>query len=217
MPFIPATSPNRRPGSVITLQGPRGRPPTLLKRYADFLDSTQGYIVAEALRLAFRRATKEFQAWLHAATHTRPDTTAMSFDLILPFLRPIAHLIRDPAHHRDHGERIGAGVCRARRQLEAMADVTVARAEPARGGPRTWRASSGTMSPRSARCSIRACPMAPRVAAALPPVSLGGTTLTIRKFQSRHFAAEELVQIGTLTRDQLDTLRTRRSTPATTS
>src|SRR5207247_116628 len=46
-----------------------------------------------------------------------------------------------------------------------------------------------------------------RVAAVLPPVSLGGTTLTIRKFQSRHFSAEELVQIGTLARDQLETLR----------
>ena len=42
-----------------------------------------------------------------------------------------------------------------------------------------------------------------RVAAALPPVSLGGTTLTIRKFHSRHFAAEELVQIGTQTREHL--------------
>ena len=40
-----------------------------------------------------------------------------------------------------------------------------------------------------------------RVAAALPPVSLGGTTLTIRKFHSRHFSADELVRIGTLTRD----------------
>src|SRR5437660_7891613 len=38
-----------------------------------------------------------------------------------------------------------------------------------------------------------------RVAAALPPVSLGGTTLTIRKFQSQHFSAKELVRIGTLT------------------
>ena len=46
-----------------------------------------------------------------------------------------------------------------------------------------------------------------RVAAALPPVSLGGTTLTIRKFQSRHFSADELVRIGTLTGAQLDTLR----------
>jgi pilus assembly protein CpaF len=46
-----------------------------------------------------------------------------------------------------------------------------------------------------------------RVAAALPPVSLGGTTLTIRKFQSRHFTAEELVRIGTLSPAQLEALR----------
>ena len=42
-----------------------------------------------------------------------------------------------------------------------------------------------------------------RVAAVLPPVSLGGTTLTIRKFQSQQFTADELVRIGTLTADQL--------------
>src|SRR5258706_14018901 len=46
-----------------------------------------------------------------------------------------------------------------------------------------------------------------RVAAALPPVSLGGTTLTIRKFQSQHFSADELVRIGTLTQDELTLVR----------
>jgi pilus assembly protein CpaF len=46
-----------------------------------------------------------------------------------------------------------------------------------------------------------------RVAAVLPPVSLGGTTLTIRKFQSRHYTADELVRIGTLTPDQLDAIQ----------
>src|SRR4051794_1745783 len=38
-----------------------------------------------------------------------------------------------------------------------------------------------------------------RVAAVFPPCSVGGTTLTIRKFQTRFFTAEELVRIGTLT------------------
>jgi len=42
---------------------------------------------------------------------------------------------------------------------------------------------------------------------ALPPVSLGGTTLTIRKFQSQQFTADELVRIGTVTVDQLIALR----------
>ena len=46
-----------------------------------------------------------------------------------------------------------------------------------------------------------------RVAAALPPVSLGGTTLTIRKFQSRFLSTDELVQTGTLTAAQLACLR----------
>ena len=35
----------------------------LLKRYAEFLDSTQEYVVNEILQVAFRR-DKEFQAWL---------------------------------------------------------------------------------------------------------------------------------------------------------
>ena len=35
-----------------------------------------------------------------------------------------------------------------------------------------------------------------RVAAVIPPCTVGGTTLTIRKFQSRFFTAEELVRIG---------------------
>ena len=36
-----------------------------------------------------------------------------------------------------------------------------------------------------------------RVAAVFPPCSVGGTTLTIRKFQTRFFTADELVRIGT--------------------
>ena len=55
-----------------------------------------------------------------------------------------------------------------------------------------------------------------RVAAALPPVSLGGTTLTIRKFQTQAFTAEELVRIGTLEPRQLDVCA-RRSRSAPTS
>jgi pilus assembly protein CpaF len=45
------------------------------------------------------------------------------------------------------------------------------------------------------------------VAAALPPISLGGTTLTIRKFQTQHFTAEALVAIGTVTAGELQALQ----------
>jgi pilus assembly protein CpaF len=47
-----------------------------------------------------------------------------------------------------------------------------------------------------------------RVAAILPPCSVGGTTLTIRKFQRRFFTAEELVRIGTMPEEVLDQVRT---------
>src|SRR5258707_9492957 len=37
-----------------------------------------------------------------------------------------------------------------------------------------------------------------RVAAVIPPCSLGGVTLTIRKFNTRHFVMEDLIRAGTL-------------------
>jgi len=46
-----------------------------------------------------------------------------------------------------------------------------------------------------------------RVAAAIPPCSRRGTTLTIRKFQSRRFTPEELVRIGTVPQPVMDHLR----------
>jgi len=47
-----------------------------------------------------------------------------------------------------------------------------------------------------------------RVAAVIPPCSLNGVTLTIRKFNTRHFGIEDLIQAGTLERwlaNQLET------------
>ena len=61
MPFIPrqVKPPARVP---ITCKLPE-ETATWLKRYAEFLDSTQEYVVNETLLVAFRR-DKEFQNWL---------------------------------------------------------------------------------------------------------------------------------------------------------
>jgi hypothetical protein len=68
MPFIPRqVKPPAR--LAITCKVPQELA-TLLKHYAEFLDSSQEYVVTETLRVAFRR-DKAFQAWL-ATTH--PDT-----------------------------------------------------------------------------------------------------------------------------------------------
>ena len=58
---------------------------------------------------------------------------------------------------------------------------------------------SATTSPRRQPILDSRLPDGSRVAAVFPPCSLGGTTLTIRKFQTRFFTADELVRIGTMT------------------
>ena len=45
---------------------------SLLKCYAEFLDSSQEYVVTETLQLAFRK-DREFQTWL---TTTHPEMAA---------------------------------------------------------------------------------------------------------------------------------------------
>ncbi len=72
MPFIPrqVKAPTR---VAITCKLPE-ETATLLKRYAEFLDSTQEYVINETLGVAFRR-DKEFQDWL-ATTPASVATTA---------------------------------------------------------------------------------------------------------------------------------------------
>ena len=130
----------------------------------------------------------------------------MSFDLILPFLRPIAHLIRDP--HVTEIMVNGSGrvfVERAGR-LEAVAEVTL-REQNLRVAVRNLARVLGDDISEERPLLDSRLPDGSRVAAVLPPVSLGGTTLTIRKFHSQHFSVEALVQIGTLTLTQLGILR----------
>ena len=72
MPFIPRqVKPPAR--QAITCRLPE-ETAILLKRYADFLDSTQEYVVNETLLVAFRR-DKEFQEWMAAtpAAQTRQE------------------------------------------------------------------------------------------------------------------------------------------------
>ena len=47
-----------------------------------------------------------------------------------------------------------------------------------------------------------------RVAAVIPPCSLNGVTLTIRKFNAKHFGIEDLIHIGTITEGLAHTLKT---------
>jgi pilus assembly protein CpaF len=127
----------------------------------------------------------------------------MSFETILPFLRPIAHLVLDPAISEVMVN--GSGRIFVER-LDAVTGVTVREQHLQVAVRNLARALGEDISEERPLLDSR-LPDGSRGAAVLPPVSLGGTTLTIRKFQSRHFTAAELVRIGTLTADQLQLVR----------
>jgi pilus assembly protein CpaF len=130
----------------------------------------------------------------------------MSFDVILPFLRPIAHLIQDPdiseimvnGSKRVFVERAGV--------LEQVPNVQVDERNLKVAVKNIARALGDDVSEEKPILDSR-LPDGSRVAAVFPPCSLGGTTLTIRKFQSRFFTAEELVRIGTIPESVLVALR----------
>jgi pilus assembly protein CpaF len=130
----------------------------------------------------------------------------MSFDVILPFLRPIAHLIQDPAITEIMVNGSGRIFVEREGRLDAVVGVVV-REHNLRVAVRNLARILGDDISEEQPLLDSRLPDGSRVAAALPPVSLGGTTLTIRKFQSQHFTADELVKIGTLTPAQLTTLQ----------
>jgi pilus assembly protein CpaF len=130
----------------------------------------------------------------------------MSFDLILPFLRPIAHLILDPAITEVMVNGSGRIFVEREGHLEPVAGMTVGERNLRVAVRNLARVLGDDISEEQPLLDSR-LPDGSRVAAALAPVSVGGTTLTIRKFQSRHFTAEELVRIGTLTQEELATIR----------
>src|SRR5436190_21098450 len=130
----------------------------------------------------------------------------MSFDIILPFLRPIEHLILDPdvteimvnGSRRVFIERAGL--------LQEVPDVHVDERNLKVAVKNIARALGDDVSEEKPILDSR-LPDGSRVAAVFPPCSLGGTTLTIRKFQTRFFTADELVRIGTMPASVLTSLR----------
>jgi pilus assembly protein CpaF len=121
------------------------------------------------------------------------------FEMILPFLKPIEHLILDDSisevmingPDRVFIEKAGfvhqvEGVSLGERSL-MVAVKNIAR--------RLGDDISETKPILDSRL-----PDGSRVAAVIPPCSLSGVTLTIRKFNTHHFEMEDLIAAGTLDR-----------------
>jgi pilus assembly protein CpaF len=121
----------------------------------------------------------------------------MSFAVILPFLRPIASLIEDAEVTEIMVNGTGAIFVERAGQLLHVPNVTLTERNLQVAVRNIARALGDDISIDKPLLDSR-LPDGSRVAAVLPPCSVGGTTLTIRKFQYRQFTIDELVRIGTL-------------------
>src|SRR5450755_1327226 len=130
----------------------------------------------------------------------------MNFEAILPFLRPIEHLILDEGisevmvngNSRIFVERRGV--------LEEIPGLSV-KEEVLQIAVKNIARRLGDDIGEGRPILDSRLPDGSRVAAIFPPCSIGGTTLSIRKFASRLFSVDELVRIGSLTDPALSILR----------
>ena len=121
------------------------------------------------------------------------------FEIILPFLKPIEHLILDDSisevmvngPDRIFIEKAG--------YVEQVQGVTLGEKSLLVAVKNIARRLGDDVSEAKPILDSR-LPDGSRVAAVIPPCSLSGVTLTIRKFNSRHFALEDLIRTGTLDR-----------------
>ena len=131
----------------------------------------------------------------------------MSWDVIIPFLRPIEGLIRDPdisdilINGPDHifieksgnMQRVSGAALTEKSLQVAIRNIA--------------RLLGNDISEESPILDAR-LPDGSRVTAIFPPCSINGTSIAIRKFQSKLYGPQDLVRIGTLTPELLLQLQT---------
>src|SRR5712691_13433328 len=119
------------------------------------------------------------------------------FELILPFLRPIQHLILDP----DISEIMVNGPERIFIEkagyVHAVPGVKLTPESLMVAVKNIARRLGDDISEAKPILDSR-LPDGSRVAALIPPCSINGVALTIRKFNARHFGVEELIRTRTL-------------------
>jgi pilus assembly protein CpaF len=119
------------------------------------------------------------------------------FETILPFLKPIEHLILD--------EAISEVMVNGSDRVFIERNGFLQQAQGVSIGDKALMVAVKNIARRLGNDISEANPIldsrlpdGSRVAAVIPPCSLGGVTLTIRKFNTRHFKMEDLIRAGTL-------------------
>src|SRR6202047_1274242 len=121
------------------------------------------------------------------------------FETILPFLKPIEHLLLDPS--------ISEVMVNGPDHVFIEKDGFVETVEGIHLGDKSLIVAVKNIARRLGDDISESNPIldsrlpdGSRVAAVIPPCSVNGVSLTIRKFNARHFGVEELVEAGTMER-----------------
>src|SRR5437763_8695921 len=142
-------------------------------------------------------------------TSTNPATAQAlhpAFRLILPYLRPIERLILDPEISEIMVNSPNDVFIEKHGILEKVQDVTIS-ADQLRVAVQNIARSLGDDISEEKPILDSRLPDGSRIAAVLPPCSIHGITLTIRKFNTRSFTIEDLIRIGTITEPMAVLLR----------
>ncbi len=121
------------------------------------------------------------------------------FETILPFLKPIEHLILDDSISEVMVNGPGHIFIEKAGLLEPVQGVYLGEKSLMVAVKNIARRLGDDISESKPILDSR-LPDGSRVAAVIPPCSVNGVTLTIRKFNARHFGIEDLIQAGTLER-----------------
>jgi len=136
-------------------------------------------------------------------TATNPATAPAlhpAFRLILPYLRPIERLILDPEISEIMVNSPSDVFIEKHGVLERVQNVTIS-ADQLRVAVQNIARSLGDDISEEKPILDSRLPDGSRIAAVLPPCSIQGITLTIRKFNARSFTIHDLIRIGTITEE----------------
>lgn len=119
------------------------------------------------------------------------------FETILPFLKPIEHLILDDSISEVMVNGADSVFIEKGGYLQPVSGVVLGEKALMVAVKNIARRLGGDISESHPILDSR-LPDGSRVAAVIPPCSLCGVTLTIRKFNTRHFEMQDLIAAGTL-------------------
>jgi pilus assembly protein CpaF len=121
------------------------------------------------------------------------------FETILPFLKPVEHLILDDTISEVMVNGSDRVFIERNGYVERVSGVSIGEKSLMVAVKNIARRLGDDISEAKPVLDSR-LPDGSRVAVVIPPCSVNGITLTIRKFNSRHFDIEDLIRTGTLAR-----------------